>query len=34
MVAKLALLALKYKAVIELVKTWWANRKARKQNKG
>jgi hypothetical protein len=30
---KLAMLAAKYKAVIELVKTWWQNRKAKK-NKG
>lgn len=34
MIAKLAMLAIKYKAVIELVKNWWAKRKARKQNKG
>lgn len=34
MLAKFAVLAIKYKAVIELVRTWWAKRKARKQNKG
>lgn len=27
---KLAMLAAKYKAVIELVKAWWIKRKARK----
>jgi hypothetical protein len=30
MAAKLAMLAVKYRALIGLVKTWWQNRKARK----
>lgn len=33
MLAKFAVLAVKYKALIELVRTWWAKRKAKK-NKG
>lgn len=34
MLARFAVLAIKYKALIEVVRTWWAKRKARKQNKG
>jgi hypothetical protein len=30
MLAKLAILAIKYKAVIELVKAWWQKRKDKK----
>lgn len=32
MLARLALLAIKYRVVIEFVKTWWLSRKAKKNN--